>query len=363
VQICLIRLIRVPINAEALHPESEKSQLDSYQLFHYIYTPENSGSAPFIYYSGLKSSKSLIRKNIMLKFLRIAILLMLPATAFSQSVNLEVRAFSQGFYSPLAAEMIPVVDPINFPNVCDTATIVLIDSISGQSIYCDHVPVSVSGYGYSTLPSVLFGSEYLIGVRFRNTFHIVSLNTLLLDSVNKSIDLTLAANLCCQFDTTYGVATAYSGDVNFDGAIDGVDLNIVYNDNVSGLTGYVITDLNGDASVDGLDMNLVDGNSLLLLFDIYSGSCLPTAVAEMNKNSIKIEAFPNPFSHNFNLILPESFQNIEVQVSDAFGKIFLIKNFSNSYELQVEAGELHPGLYFVQVIADKKKANIKLIAY
>jgi len=299
----------------------------------------------------------------MLKLLRIAILLMLPATAFSQSVNLEVRAFSQGFYSPLAAEMIPVVDPINFPNVCDTATIVLIDSISGQSIYCDRVPFSVSGYGYSTLPSVLFGSEYLIGVRFRNTLHVVSMNTFLLDSANKSIDLTLAANLCCQFDTTYGVAAAYSGDVNFDGVIDATDIIIIYTDIDLALTGYVVTDLNGDAAVDGLDLNLADNNSQLFLFDQYVGSCLPTSVVDLNKFSFNLEAYPNPFSTKFNLILPDFFQNIEVQVADAFGKIFLIKKFNNSYELQLETGELHQGLYFVQVIADKKKANIKLLAY
>ena len=61
--------------------------------------------------------------------------------------------------------------------------------------------------------------------------------------------------------------------------------------------------------------------------------------------------------------LSDFFQNIEVQVADAFGKIFLIKKFNNSYELQLETGELHQGLYFVQVIADKKKANIKLLAY
>ncbi|HNQ61725.1 MAG TPA: T9SS type A sorting domain-containing protein [Bacteroidia bacterium] len=299
----------------------------------------------------------------MFKLLRIALLLVLPAIAFSQPVNLEVRAYSQGFYSPLASEMVPVIDPVNSPNICDTATIVLIDSISGQGIYCDRVPFSVRGYGYSIIPSVYFGGNYQIGVKFRNTIHIVSMNTLLLDSVNKSIDLTLAANLCCSFDTTYGVAAAYSGDVNNDGTIDGTDLGIIDNDITMGLTGYVISDLTGDAIVNSLDLNLANDNSLLSLFDLYSGSCLPTNISDLGKFSFALEAYPNPFSTHFNLILPESFSNIEVQVSDAMGKVFTKKNFKNTVELQIETGELHSGLYFVQVIADNKKANIKLLAY
>jgi hypothetical protein len=53
----------------------------------------------------------------------------------------------------------------------------------------------------------------------------------------------------------------YNGDVNQDGAVDGLDLGAVDNDNNAFVTGNPVTDLNGDGTTDGLDLGLVDNNN------------------------------------------------------------------------------------------------------
>ena len=299
----------------------------------------------------------------MIKFLQITLVLCLPLIAQSQSVVLEVRAYAQGFYSPSLNEMVPVVDPITYPTLCDTATIVLIDSISGQGVYCDQVAFSTSGYGASTLPASFFGGSFQVGVRFRNTLHILSLNTIKLDSLNKSIDLTVIGNVCCDFDATHGVATAYSGDINHDGTVDVIDVTLVGNDNNTGVTGYVATDLNGDGVVDNLDVDLAYNNNNLFLYDAYSGLCLPTGIVQVKNHSLNAEAFPNPFSGKFSIKLPGKYQKIDVLILDAFGKTLYTRDFSNENKLDLQTEKLPAGIYFVQVIADGKKVVLKLLSY
>ena len=50
-----------------------------------------------------------------------------------------------------------------------------------------------------------------------------------------------------------GFASMYSGDINQDGVIDGLDYNDWETDNNNFGSGYLSTDLNGDGIVDGLD--------------------------------------------------------------------------------------------------------------
>lgn len=300
---------------------------------------------------------------MLLNFLKIFFLFAVPSFAFAQTVTLEVRAFAQGFYSHTTSSMIAVVDPINHPNLCDTATIVLIDSSSGHGIYCERTVFSTQGYGYTTLPSQYFNNSYLIGVHFRNTLNIVSLNNILLDSANKSVDLTIPAHVCCSYDSTYGVATAYSGDVDRNGSIDNYDMLLIYNDNLIFASGYLATDLNGDASVDAMDITLIYNNKSLFLFDNFPFVCMQTGVKENNSFSAEINTFPNPFTEKFNLSLPETHQNIKLVLTDIAGKIHYSNSYQSRQRLVIETGILDPGIYFLRVIADEKEAIVKLISF
>lgn len=63
-----------------------------------------------------------------------------------------------------------------------------------------------------------------------------------------------------------GVYAIYSGDVNQDGTIDGLDIGSIDNDASLFAFGYNVTDLNGDGATDGLDLGIVDNLSQLFLF-------------------------------------------------------------------------------------------------
>ena len=62
------------------------------------------------------------------------------------------------------------------------------------------------------------------------------------------------------------VYAIYSGDINQDGTIDGLDANYVDNDGAVFAFGYNASDINGDGATDGLDANYIDNNGQLFLF-------------------------------------------------------------------------------------------------
>lgn len=62
------------------------------------------------------------------------------------------------------------------------------------------------------------------------------------------------------------VYAIYSGDINQDGTIDGLDMNFIDNDAALLAFGYNISDITGDGATDGLDMNFVDNSTILTLF-------------------------------------------------------------------------------------------------
>ena len=55
----------------------------------------------------------------------------------------------------------------------------------------------------------------------------------------------------------------FGGDVNQDGVVEAADLNLVFTDNVNGLSGYIDTDLNGDNFIEIEDLNIVFTNNVL----------------------------------------------------------------------------------------------------
>ncbi len=64
-----------------------------------------------------------------------------------------------------------------------------------------------------------------------------------------------------QVDTGPNIFAIYSGDVNQDGSVDGLDLSLVDNDAFNFVTGYVSTDVNGNNFTDALDLAVADNNA------------------------------------------------------------------------------------------------------
>jgi hypothetical protein len=64
-----------------------------------------------------------------------------------------------------------------------------------------------------------------------------------------------------QVDTSPLKFGIFSGDVNQDGSVDGLDLSIVDNDAFNFVSGYVNSDVNGDNVSDALDIGITDNNA------------------------------------------------------------------------------------------------------
>jgi len=290
-------------------------------------------------------------------------LLNVTLISFAQPVNLEVRAYAQGFYAPGSGMLLAVADPVNHPLICDTVEIVIIDSLTGQSVYCDRTTVSVQGVGYCTLPSILYGGNFLVGVSFRNTLHLVSKNTVAFDSTFVSVDLSIPPNVCCEFDSSLGVALAYSGDVNSDGAIDVLDLSIMDNDISSGATGYVTTDLNGDHQVDTFDLQIMMNNVSLFLFDNYAGLCATTEINSIGFSEVNTLIFPNPFRNSFRISFKDLITEAELAIIDIFGKQHFFTVLYNSTSTEINLPNLAPGVYFAQITEGRNRYSLRLVSY
>jgi len=64
----------------------------------------------------------------------------------------------------------------------------------------------------------------------------------------------------------------YTGDVNLDGFVDGMDLMVIANDNDQFMMGYLVTDINGDGFVDGMDLMTTDNNNEMFV-DVITPPC------------------------------------------------------------------------------------------
>lgn len=187
----------------------------------------------------------------------------LPSLTFNP-VLLNLKAFIQGFYIG-GGLMNPVIDPTNFPSLCDTVKIELHSSVGPHDLaYSVTKPLSVSGDAQILLPGEVLGNTYYIAIRHRNSIETWSKDPVLFSQIT-DYDFTTSAskafgdNEVEAFDLLGW--TIFSGDINQDGAIDGSDFLEFDGPNQAGAGGYEVADLNGDGAVDGSDFLIFDPNN------------------------------------------------------------------------------------------------------
>lgn len=275
----------------------------------------------------------------------------------AQSTQLTVRGYSEGFYRPLTGTMAAVLDPLNQPLVCDSALVELIDTVSFQSFLCLNGVISVDGYITVTLPSNINGNYYFVSLKFRNTFHLLSIDPVRINGTPVLVDLTASQSTCCNFDTTYNVVRSYSGDINNDGAIDGSDFLLLDPDIQNNVTGYVITDLNGDRMVDSLDFNILYNHILFGRSDDYHGGCLTIDVLELEKS--KVNVIPNPCREYFTISSSGEFSEMRILLYDILGNVWLDENFIRGQ--QVEVSYFPKGIYFIRLSGEGRILQGKLM--
>ena len=269
-------------------------------------------------------------------------------------IHFHIRAFSEGFFQSATNTMLPVADPINHPNLCDTVLFALVDTLNHQFVYCEKITLDINGYGNAYLSTSFSGENVLAYVRFRNTVGVYSRNTFSVDSNYNEINLTDINYASTNCETTYGFAKAFSGDMNQDGLIDANDFIPFNRDNSNGAYGYLITDLNGDGFVDVLDFVFFDINNSNGVFDPYYFHCSLTQVDVFQKDNFLF--YPIPCKNIQNLKIkttgfPTSI--FKIFAVDLTGKIFFLNYEIIENEIQLNENSpnrLNNGIYLLEII-------------
>ncbi|HRU62126.1 MAG TPA: hypothetical protein P5565_11710, partial [Bacteroidia bacterium] len=183
-------------------------------------------------------------------------------------VNLQLKTFIQGFYLG-ANQQVAALNPSGAPTVCDSITVLLASATSPYA-FTDTVKalLMTNGTVTATFPGKVYGNQYYIVLRQRNSLETWSAVPITLDATNVSYDFTLAASKAYGSNQQVigGVATLFSGDVNQDGLIEASDYAHEENGVSQFLFGYVREDLTGDQLVEAADYSLIENNLLLFLF-------------------------------------------------------------------------------------------------
>jgi hypothetical protein len=181
------------------------------------------------------------------------------------NATLNLKFFIEGFYTG-AGTMAPVLNNSGFANPltdCDNVTVELHDATSPfATAYTFTGVLQTDGTLSCTFPGAAVGNSYYIGILTRNAIQTASDNPVLLGSVT-SYDFTTAdtqAEGANQKQVEPGVWAFWSGDIDQDFAIDGLDYVLQDPDVIAGSFGYLATDLNGDGLVDAFDYLLLDPN-------------------------------------------------------------------------------------------------------
>lgn len=159
------------------------------------------------------------------------------------------------------------------PSETDTVTVSLwsplnlAEAVPGYSI---NTVLHTDGMLHVEFPASAIGANYYISVKHRNHIETWSHDPVMINAVNM-YDFTTGLNMAYDDQVNPpmiisedNLCLLYAGDINQDGGIDGLDMNVI--DNEVGFYGYNLSDINGDGGTDGLDMNFVDNNSQLGLF-------------------------------------------------------------------------------------------------
>ena len=161
------------------------------------------------------------------------------------------------------------LNPAGAPTVCDSITVLLASATSPYA-FTDTVKslLMTNGTVTATFPGKVYGNQYYIVLRQRNSLETWSAVPITLDATNVSYDFTLAASKAYGSNQQVigGVATLFSGDVNQDGLIEASDYALEENGVSQFLFGYVREDLTGDQLVEAADYSLIENNLLLFLF-------------------------------------------------------------------------------------------------
>ena len=153
----------------------------------------------------------------------------------------------------------------------DDVTVELRDSSTSALVASVTARLHTDGTATATFGTAPSGSFY-IAVKHRNTLETWSASPQTVGATPLTYDFITASNKAYgdnMIELESGVYGFYSGDINQDGFIEGLDYAPLFNDSDSLLEGYQATDLNGDGFVEGLDYPILFNNSDNLIETVH----------------------------------------------------------------------------------------------
>lgn len=171
---------------------------------------------------------------------------------------LNVKAYLQGYYvgSGQMADVLLNQGVHTNPSLdADTLQVQLREPNAPYNLVFQKNVILKQDGSLSVASTGIIGQSYYLVIKHRN--HIASWSThpILINTLTQ-YDFSIAANRVYgdnQHEVESGIFAFYTGDINQDGIIDGLDYNEWENDSNNFAGGYFSTDLNGDGIVDGLD--------------------------------------------------------------------------------------------------------------
>lgn len=185
-------------------------------------------------------------------------------TACNSSVNINVKAFLQGFYRG-GSKMISNLGA----GSCDTLFLKLAKNTAPYSIlFSDTAIIDTSGNAGFEFPSSINGNSYYLVVQHRNSLETWSSSPVLMNSGTINYDFTMSSgsaygnNLCNLGDGRFAI---WTGDIDRNNLIDISDINLMHTKNPLLLHGYYVGDLTGDQFTESADYSLLENNVPLML--------------------------------------------------------------------------------------------------
>jgi len=189
---------------------------------------------------------------------------------------MKVKVFIEGFYNN--GQLVPCYKNSGLTTddtICDMVDVLLFSelglvtpvvSLSGMLKTNGEVELSV--------PEGLFGNEFWLSVKHRNSIQVFSKLPVLITE-NTEYDFTTTDQAFSKVNEPYpmaeveaGVFAMYSGDVNQDGVIDSEDYSLIENSMLIIPFGYLATDITGKGTCDSDAYSLIENQIPKIIFAV-----------------------------------------------------------------------------------------------
>jgi hypothetical protein len=189
----------------------------------------------------------------------------LATLAVTTSRQLSFKVFPEGLFNGTGLNKAQGSSGDQFPgNTADLVTIRLHDAADFGNVLLTLTGLDLSTTGMATSSiSNSFSGNYYISISHRNSIQIASAAPVSFSASTVSYDFTDAANKAYgnNLKPSGGYFLMFSGDINQDGVVDGLDLIAADNQSAVFATGYLAEDVNGDGAINGADIQIIQVNA------------------------------------------------------------------------------------------------------